>query len=231
MRQLNALWRTARTGGVDDTTRGLAFQALGLFNDIVLQLLAVCNYGLIGVDVQGKLLFDQQGLNRRDKPTIPTVDGCRHQFLGEITGRDNCPFGARVAENMQMVGRGVGRVGWNRNRAERHDCDVCNRPLRPVFRTDNHAVARFDAKVFETSCQLNDFLHGLTVASRTELAVNLFPQERFSLPCFGCFEEQRWQVWHRVQRRHIALHGLPSLSLTSILCSRVRSRCCRSPIT
>ncbi len=85
--------------------------------------------------------------NRFHSDNMTTFGGgqdCRHQILRQFLARDDHGPRPRIAENVGVVARRVGRISRNRHTAGGHDREVGNQPFRPVFADERHAVARLE---------------------------------------------------------------------------------------
>ena len=121
------------------------------------------------------------------------------QPFAERRARHDGHDGARVRQHVRVVARGVGGIRRHGDSAGGHDGEVGDRPVRRVFRTQQHPVARRQAPGPEGAGQRAHPVRRLAPRQRPPRAVALLPDERSVAEAFGLGEEHRHQIGPAVQ--------------------------------
>ena len=95
---------------------------------------------------------------------------------------------------MQVIAFGVGNIGRHRDAARRHDREIGDQPLGPVFRNQQHPVASVKSKAAQRFGQQADLLRHFGPALRLPFAIVFGPQEWSIAARIGAFQEKLNQV-------------------------------------
>ena len=186
VRQHRPLRRAAGAGGIDQ-----AGQRLGRDNRCLGG--HVAGIALVGDQRRpgrhghtgaGKRLHRDQHVERAGK---------RHP-AGQRGGRDHGHAGARIAQDMGVVGHRVGGVGGDRDSADRHQRGLDDRVFGAVLRDDHDAVARRHAGGAQAPGNAGGVAGECAPGHSPPGAVAPDAQHRPFRPCEGPVEHHRRQI-------------------------------------
>ena len=140
MRQHHALGRAAGAGGVDQAGQRVGRDRRRLQRDVV---------GRRRIGDQSRPVHQpwraagviRRSIDHHQQIEAAGLSAGLAQRAGECRGGHDGRARAGIAQDVGVIGDGVGGVGRHRHRADRHQRGLGDRVFRPVLRHDHHPVA------------------------------------------------------------------------------------------